>query len=97
MTLYIENHYCILLEELTMITYKKRFLYVCLVLLILGCIACKREARQDAAQTCTVNEKVKTAAGVERPVAHVVIDDKALAAFTKQKVTAAYCVAMGAS
>lgn len=80
-----------------MITYKKSISYVCLVLLILGCIACKREAQQDAAQTCTVNEKVKTAAGAERPVTRVVIDDKALAAFTKQKVTAVYCLTMGAS
>ena len=89
-----------------MITYKKRFLYVCLVLLILGCIACKREARQDAAQTCTVNEKVKTAVldqkvktsiEAEKPISCVVIDDKALTAFVKQKATAVYCIAMGAS
>ena len=80
-----------------MITYKKRFLYVCLGLLILGSIAWKGEARQNAAQTCATNEQAKTAAGAEKPVACVVIDDKALAALSKQKATAVYCVAMGAS
>ena len=80
-----------------MITYKKSISYVCLVLLILGCIACKREAQQDAAQTCTADKRTQTAVRAERPVTRVVIDDKALAAFTKQKATAVYCVAMGAS
>ena len=80
-----------------MIKHKKRFSCICLVLLILGCIACKREARQDTAQTCAVTEKAKIAARAEKPVAKVVLDDKAIAAFTKQKATAVYCVAMEAS
>lgn len=33
----------------------------------------------------------------ENPVKTVILDDKAKAALTKQKVTAVYCVAMGAS
>lgn len=80
-----------------MLKYKKNFLYVCSVLLIVGCIACKPESRRDAAQTCAANEKTKTSAGVEKPVAQVVFDDKALAALSKQKATAIYCIAMGAS
>jgi len=80
-----------------MMKYAKSFLYVCLVLLILGCIACKRETRQDTSQTCALNKHSQISVTAERPVVQVVIDDKALAAFTKQKVTAAYCVAMGAS
>ena len=80
-----------------MIKYKKRFSYVWLVLLILGCIACKRETRQDAAQTCAVNEKAKTAAEAENPVRQVIFDDKALAALVKQKAAAIYCIVMGAS
>ena len=81
-----------------MIKYTKSFLYACLVLLILGCIACKRETRQDTSQVCTLNKQLQTSVEAEeKPVTCVVIDDKALAAFTKQKVTAAYCVAMGAS
>ena len=80
-----------------MIIYKKNFSYVCLVLLILGCIACKREARQDTAQTCTADKRTQTAVWAERPVAHVVIDDKAQAALSKQQATAVYCIAMGAS
>ena len=80
-----------------MIKYTKSFLYVCLVLLILGCIACKRETRQDTSQVCTLNKHSQISVDAEKPVTCVVIDDKALAAFTKQKVTAAYCVAMGAS
>ena len=80
-----------------MLKYKKNFLYVCSVLLIVGCIACKPESRRDTAQTCAANEKIKTGAGVEKPVAQVVFDDKALAALSKQKATAIYCIAMGAS
>jgi len=80
-----------------MIKYTKSFLYVCLVLLILGCIACKRETRQDTSEICTLNKQLQRSGEAEKPVTRVVIDDKALAAFTKRKVTAAYCVAMGAS
>jgi putative lipoprotein len=80
-----------------MITYKKSISYVCLVLLIVGGIACKREARQATEQTCTVNEKAKAAVETERPVLQVVFDDKALIALSKQKATAVYCIAMGAS
>ena len=80
-----------------MLKYKKNFLYVCSFLLIVGCIACKPESRRDTAQTCAANEKTKTGAGVEKPVAQVVFDDKALAALSKQKAIAIYCIAMGAS
>ena len=80
-----------------MLKYKKNFLYVCSVLLIVGCIACKPESRRDTAQTCAANEKTKTGAGAEKPVAQIVFDDKALAALSKQKATAIYCIAMGAS
>lgn len=80
-----------------MLKYKKNFLYVCSFLLIVGCIACKPESRRDTAQTCAANEKTKTGAGGEKPVAQVVFDDKALAALSKQKATAIYCIAMGAS
>lgn len=80
-----------------MLKYKKNFLYVCSILLIVGCIACKPESRRDAAQTCAVNEKTKTGAGAEKPVAQIVFDDKALAALSKQKATVIYCIAMGAS
>ena len=68
-----------------MAKYKKSLSYICFILLVLGSIACKSEGRQN------------TVAGGEKPVTRLVIDDRALAAFTKQKVTAVYCVAMGAS
>ena len=84
-------------EELPMIQYTKSVSYVWLVLLIISCSACNREARNAPAQTCTTNEKPQAAAEAERPVARVVFDDKALAALTKQKATAVYCIAMGAS
>ena len=84
-------------EELPMIQYTKSVSYVWLVLLIISCSACNREARNAPAQTCTINEKPQAAAEAERPVARVVFDDKALAALTKQKATAVYCIAMGAS
>lgn len=80
-----------------MIKYKKSLPYIYFVLLVLGSIACKSEGRQNAVRSCALNAKVKTAVEAEKPVSRVVIDDKALAAFTKQKVTAVYCVAMGAS
>ena len=80
-----------------MLKYKKNFLYVCSVLLIVGCIACKPESRRDTAQTCAAKEKTKTGAGAEKPVAQIVFDDKALAALSKQKATVIYCIAMGAS
>ena len=69
------------------------------MLLVLGCVGCRENARQETAQmTCVSNAHSQTAtAAAEQPVTHVVFDDKALAALTKQKATAAYCVAMGAS
>ena len=66
-------------------------------MLALGSIACKSEGRQNTVRSCASNAKATTVAGGEKPVTRVVIDDKALASFTKQKVTAVYCVAMGAS
>ena len=80
-----------------MIKYKIYLPFVCLILLALGCIGCKREARQDTAQMCTLNQKAKTAVEAEKPVTRVVFDDKALAALNKQQATAIYCIAMGAS
>ena len=78
-----------------MAKYKKRLPYICFILLALGSIACKSEGRQNTVRSCASNAKVKTIA--EKPVACVVIDDKALAALSKQKAAAVYCVAMGAS
>lgn len=80
-----------------MIKYKKSLPYVCVMLLALGCFGCKAEARQDAVQTCALDQKAKTTIESEKPVTRVVFDDKALAALTKQKVTVIYCIAMGAS
>ena len=80
-----------------MAKYKKSLSYICFILLVLGSIACKSEGRQNTVHSCASNEKVKTVAGGEKPITRVVIDDRALVAFTKQKVTAVYCVAMGAS
>ena len=80
-----------------MIKYTNSISRVWLVLFIVSAIACNREARHDPAQTCTINEKPQAAAQAERPIAQVVFDDKALAALSKQKATAVYCIAMGAS
>ncbi|EPF47642.1 hypothetical protein E4N70_07270 [Treponema vincentii] len=78
--------------------YKKSLPYICLMVLALGYAGCSREARQETAQTCsTSNNRSQTAAASEKPVTHVVFDDKALAALTKQNATAVYCIAMGAS
>lgn len=78
-----------------MAKYKKSLPYICCILLALGSIACKSEGRQAPVRSCASNAKVKTIA--EKPVACVVIDDKALAALSKQKAAVVYCVAMGAS
>jgi len=80
-----------------MIKYKKYLSFVCLIILALGCMGCKPEARQDTAQSCAPNNPSKTVTTVENPVLRVVFDDKAVAALTKHSATAVYCVAMGAS
>ena len=80
-----------------MAKYKKSLPYICCILLALGSIACKSEGRQDPVRSCASNAKVKTVAEGEKPITRVVIDDRALVAFTKQKVTAVYCLTMGAS
>ena len=76
---------------------RKILSYIWLTLLVIGCVACNHEARNNTSQTCALNKHSQISVAAERPIVQVVIDDKALAAFTKQKVTAVYCVAMGAS
>ena len=80
-----------------MIKYTNSISRVWLVLFIVSAIACNREAQQATAPTCTVSKKTQAAAQAERPIAQVVFDDKALAALSKQKATAVYCIVMGAS
>ena len=81
-----------------MAKYNKSLSYICFILLALAVIiACKPQSRQDTAQTCVLDQKVKTSIEAEKPISCVVIDDKALTAFVKQKATAVYCIAMGAS
>ena len=78
--------------------YRKILLYLCLVLFILLCLACKNESQEETVHSCcALSKHSKTAMEAEKPVMRVVLDDKAIAAFTKQKVIAAYCVTMGAS
>ena len=80
-----------------MAKYNKSLSYICFILLALAVIACKPQSRQDTAQTCVLDQKVKTSIEAEKPISCVVIDDKALTAFAKQKATAVYCIAIGAS
>ena len=80
-----------------MIKYKKSFSYVCFAVLILGCSACKREVREDTSQVCALNKQPQTSVETEKPIVSVILDDKAIAAFSKQKTKAVYCVTMGAS
>lgn len=77
--------------------YKKSLLYIYLTLLVIACIACNREAQQHTPQPCPLNKQPQISVTAEKPVTHVVIDNKALAAFTKRKVRTVYCVAMGVS
>ena len=78
--------------------YRKILLYLCLALFILLCLACKNESQEETVHSrCALSKHSKTAMEAEKPVMRVVLDDKAIAAFTKQKVIAAYCVTMGAS
>jgi len=79
-----------------MLRYKKNVWCLCVLVFAFIGISCKDEAPQSMGQTCSVNNHA-AAMTSENPVKTVILDDKAKAALTKQKVTAVYCVAMGAS
>ena len=73
--------------------YKKGLPYLCTLLFTVACMACTNKAEQK----CSSNSQGRTDMRTGIQTAQVIVDDKAKASLTKQRVEAVYCVAMGAS
>ena len=73
--------------------YKKGLPYLCILLFTVACMACANKAEQG----CSSNGHSRTNTRTGIQTAQVVVDDKAKASLTKQRVEAVYCVAMGAA
>ena len=84
--------------ETRMLRYKKWKWCFYAAVFVLVCLSCTGKNRETGGQTCTASKSDSSYAvsgGVN--AVRVILDDTAKAAFAKRKITAVYCVTMGAS